>query len=46
LERLVGAETSDEDLTAQINLVVAEVGAAPDGFTREAAHRSLARVEW
>jgi predicted transcriptional regulator len=46
LERLVGAETSDDHLIAQINLVVAGVGTAPDGFNREAAHRSLARVEW
>jgi metal-responsive CopG/Arc/MetJ family transcriptional regulator len=46
LERLVGAERSDEDLLAQINLVVAGVDTAPDGFIREAAHQALARVEW
>jgi metal-responsive CopG/Arc/MetJ family transcriptional regulator len=46
LERLVGAERSDDDLTAQINAVVTEVGTAPDDFTRESAHRSLARAEW
>jgi metal-responsive CopG/Arc/MetJ family transcriptional regulator len=46
LAHLVADERSDEDLIAQINLVVAEVGTEPDGFTREAAHRSLARTEW
>jgi len=46
LERLVGAERPDAALLAQINLVVAGDDTAPDGFIREAAHRSLASVEW
>ncbi len=37
----------DEDhVTAMMNRVVEEVGAEIGGFTREAAHQALRRVEW
>jgi metal-responsive CopG/Arc/MetJ family transcriptional regulator len=46
LQRLVSDESLDEDLTAQVNLLLRDLDTAPDRFTKVAARRSIARAEW
>ena len=40
------ARHDDDHVTAALDRVVDEVGTEIDGFTREAAHQALRRVEW
>ena len=40
------ARHADDRVEAAMNAVVAEVGPAVDEFTREAARKTLRRVEW
>jgi predicted transcriptional regulator len=40
------ARHEDDRVEAAMNTVVAEVGPAVDDFTREAARKTLRRVEW
>jgi len=40
------ARHDDDRVEAAMNAVIAEVGTGVDDFTREAARRTLRRVEW
>ena len=40
------ARHDDDRITAAMNAVIDEVGAAPDDFVRAAAAQTLRRVEW
>jgi predicted transcriptional regulator len=40
------ARHDDDHVTAAMDEVVDEVATEADGFTREAAHQALRRVEW
>jgi len=40
------ARHDDDHVTAAMDKVVDEVGTEIDGFTREAGHQALRRVEW
>ncbi|MBM4089229.1 MAG: hypothetical protein FJ276_07340 [Planctomycetes bacterium] len=40
------ARHDDDHVTSAMNMVVDEVGSAPNDFSREAAHQTIRRVEW